>query len=62
MTNLSVFSVLIDGRRIEIMVDQDSENDISNGYDEGIDVEDTRGMNKDQSHPYTDGSVSKCKF
>ena len=44
------------------MVDQDSENDISNGYDEGIDVEDTRGMNKDQSHPYTDGSVSKCKF
>ena len=41
------FSVLIDGRRIEIMVDQDSENDISNGYDEGIDVEDTRGMNKD---------------
>ena len=25
------------------MVDQDSENDISTGYDEGIDVEDTRG-------------------
>ena len=41
------FSVLIDGRKIEIMVDQDSENDISTGYDEGIDVEDTRGMNKD---------------
>ena len=25
------------------MVDLDSENDISCGYDEGIDVEDTRG-------------------
>ena len=42
-----VYSVLIDGSRIEIMVDQDSENDMSTGYDEGIDVEDTRGMNKD---------------
>ena len=42
-----VYSVLIDGSRIEIMVDQDSENDISTGYDEGIDVEDTRGINKD---------------
>ena len=41
------YSVLIDGSRIEIMVDQDSENDMSTGYDEGIDVEDTRGMNKD---------------
>ena len=26
------------------MVDQDSENDISAVYDEGIDVEDTRGI------------------
>ena len=26
------------------MVDQDSENDISAGYEDGIDVEDTRGM------------------
>ena len=44
---------MIDGNRIEIMVDQDSENDISTGYDEGIDVEDTRGINKEKSHLHT---------